>query len=189
MNRVIKGWGLRMEFRQPELEELSAMRRAGSTPEAQRKLVRAMLVSPTLGEIQDKAPAAVTPLFVKLMEIFGLTAAVELLDEEDYDEPTAQAVVEAEKKGFRRLFVARFTPEASLGPALNFVLRDPRTEELAESLRDGKSLSIAKDLITRICVHGPLSAIDEGFPGLWLPLSLIVGHRVGAGEELTLEKA
>ena len=137
MNRTFNAakWGLRIEVRAPTLEELTALRRAGGSPDAARKLVRACLVSPSLTEVLAKAPGAVLVLLGHILSVYGLTAELSLLDEEDYDEETAKAVVEAERKGFSGLFVVAFAPETE--PAtLSFVLRVPRDQELAEVMRD-----------------------------------------------------
>jgi hypothetical protein len=191
MNRVVNGYGQRIEFRRPTLKEFSDLRSSQGRVDGFRKFLRAVLVSPKLEELTKVAPGCILPLGAKVAELYGLSGEVLQLEESeltDADEATARALLEAQKKEFQGLVILRFLPE--FDKHLDFICRAPKDRELDAVQDNPRLLEPTRDLIKRICVNESSVAIaDEKFPGVFHLLATVIAGIHGMAEELSLGEA
>lgn len=191
MNRVLNGYGFRIEVRRPTLKEFGDLRSAAGRVEGFRKFLRAVIVSPSLEELTKKAPGCILPLGAKVAELYGLSGEVLQLEPSelgDADEATAKAYVDAESKGFAGLVILRFAPE--FDKPLDFICRAPKDRELDAVQDDPKRLEPSRELIKKICVTEQSVAVaEEKFPGVFHLLTMVIMGIHGMAEELSLGEA
>jgi hypothetical protein len=202
MERKFSGLG-GFTVRMPTLEELTALWRAKVESDSQRKFVKAVLVQPSLAEIRKTHPAAVTSIVDAVLEVYGAVYYnAEDLEEDEMDdlgEEFLKAYVSAKEKSAalgktNDLLVIRVgfsNPKLSkdLGKPLAFILRRPKESEVDDFQRDHNSFHLAKNLVEKLCVHGPLATVSERFPGLWMGLAVRSISRAGSNEDIELDLA
>lgn len=197
MNRVFRGWGERIEVKVPDdLELFSGCH--PSRPDAggldeYRALVKGCLVSPSLAELEKKSPACVRPVARMIGGLYGLSEPSLLLElgEDEIDEATAAIVVEREKAGQPGLYVIQFVPSPALKePSLTFVLRPARSSrDLEEINRDAFSMIATREVMKRLCVHGPVDELASRYPGAFASISMLILAKAGVAEQLVVGEA
>ncbi len=195
---TINVFGRAVEARQPTLEELAALRKAGPEDGTALKLLARACI-PSFRELLKEKPACARTLGVSLLAACGILGPLtELLEEELEPGPMAEGWVEAERKGFRNLhaFEYRRTDGEDDEVLLQLILREPSNErESDEYLAEELKATAPRRFVKKLCVWGNPSAhevvarIESVAPGLYVPLARAVLRSAGLTEDVTLGEA
>ncbi len=195
---TINVFGRAVEARQPSLEELAALRKAGPEDGTALKLLARACI-PSFRDLLKEKPGCARTLGLSLLAASGISGPVtELLEEELEPGPMAEGWVEAERKGFRNLhaFEYRRTYGEDDELVLQLILREPKTEhEIDSYLTEELKATAPRRFIKTLCVWGNPSAhevvarIESVAPGLYVALALIILKAAGLTGDVTLGEA
>mgnify|MGYP001617861040 CR=1 FL=1 len=189
-------FGKSVEGRQPTLEELAELRKAGvSDRMALKKLAKACI--PSFRDLLKEKPACAYSLGAAVLAASGSTTVDELLEEELEGEMAA-GWVKAETTGFRNLHAFRYcrSDADDVEVVVELILREPSNDrEIDEYLREELKATGPKRFIKKLCVwgapsaHEAVAAIEAVAPGLYNTLALVILQRAGLTSDVTLGEA
>mgnify|MGYP000101909381 CR=1 FL=1 len=182
---VVRALGQTLTGRWPTLDEIAAA--ADRDPGELKKLAKACL--PGADELIKEKPALSMKLGLVVLAACGVAGPLIEVQEEELEDgdPCVPAWAEAQKKGFERLHLVRYSRKSPAFDA-SFLMREPREREVDEYLAN-ETFQASKAFAAKLCVFGDIDALSENAPGLVRCLSMFVLQKAGLNDDVLVGEA